>query len=860
MNIKKSKHSYFLDPIISGTITVSIIIVCFIFFKFEPFGKHSLAIVDADIQYLDLFGFFKDVLEGKNDISFSFSNILGSNNVGTFSYYLSSPVNLLIVFFDKDNLSLFYNVISIIKIALSAVTFSIFLKSRFNDQISSVYVWILSISYALMTYNIIQSSNIMWLDGVYMLPLILLGIYKIISGKGMVLFSVTLALSFIFNWYTGGINCIFSIVWLVFELILFNNNHIKNIFSSLLSYFSGVLLSVAMSAALLLPTIYCLRLGKGAEFDWKQLSPVFNGNLLSAIPGFSISAESSKSAYSIYCGAIILSALIIFFSLERISLRIKITCGVFIFISVLILYWQPLFFAFSLFKNVSSYFSRYSYVSCFIIIFIAAHIFSQKHKVYTKKNSGIIAIIISTAIFSGLYLLLSYNKSIEKNVEIKYNILTIILVSLYVLLLLVSANFKKSKSFKYWINIIVLIIVISESFANLSALLKKQFSNTDSYAISEYIGKTSADIHELTTGNVLDYRINRTVVRNRNEKNFQSHYDESFMFNYYGIGSYTSSTDTRQTLLLDRLGYRLEGACMNIINDSVLTADSLLGAKYITTKEPFSKLSLIKKTDSDNIYKNEYAFPLAFKVKNVSDVNVQEKTVDTFDYQNRLFKILTGIDKDLYDRLEFRKSQSDNSLEYEISGINKDDIVYSYFFYSSAANATVFVDGELVTEYAKWMSPSVIRIPLNNMSEDHRSITKIKAEDINLITSAGFYKLNSDVLKEMSEVAETNKAKDITIRNSYFSCSIDSDGREQLFTSIPYEKGWTVKVNNSLIEPKLLYDCLMIIPLETGNNIITMEYKAPYVKEGMIISVVGIAVLALYIIIRKKIKDNETVY
>lgn len=64
-----------------------------------PFGNNSFAVADAKVQYLDFFMYLKDVLSGKNSIGFSFGNLLGSNNIALFSYYLASPLNLLIVFF-----------------------------------------------------------------------------------------------------------------------------------------------------------------------------------------------------------------------------------------------------------------------------------------------------------------------------------------------------------------------------------------------------------------------------------------------------------------------------------------------------------------------------------------------------------------------------------------------------------------------------------------------------------------------------------------------------------------------------------------------------------------------------------------
>ena len=63
---------------------------------------------DAVTQYTSLFSYFKDVLDGKSSLIYSFSKNLGGSMISTYAYYLSSPINLLIKFFDKSHISLFF--------------------------------------------------------------------------------------------------------------------------------------------------------------------------------------------------------------------------------------------------------------------------------------------------------------------------------------------------------------------------------------------------------------------------------------------------------------------------------------------------------------------------------------------------------------------------------------------------------------------------------------------------------------------------------------------------------------------------------------------------------------------------------
>ena len=63
---------------------------------------------DSYAQYLSLFSYFKDVICSKQSLIYSFSKGLGGSMIGTYAYYLASPLNLLVVFFSKQNLNIFF--------------------------------------------------------------------------------------------------------------------------------------------------------------------------------------------------------------------------------------------------------------------------------------------------------------------------------------------------------------------------------------------------------------------------------------------------------------------------------------------------------------------------------------------------------------------------------------------------------------------------------------------------------------------------------------------------------------------------------------------------------------------------------
>lgn len=61
-----------------------------------------------------------------------------------------------------------------------------------------------------MSYTMVYSLSIMWLDGVIFLPLVLLGAEKILDGKRGICFIICYALLCMSNYYTGYMVGIFT--------------------------------------------------------------------------------------------------------------------------------------------------------------------------------------------------------------------------------------------------------------------------------------------------------------------------------------------------------------------------------------------------------------------------------------------------------------------------------------------------------------------------------------------------------------------------------------------------------------------------------------------------------------------------
>lgn len=267
----KHKHHIkrLLHPAAAVLFTAFIITVALIRSHIYPFGENLLVYNDMQYQYTDFFLWFSNVLHGKDSLIYSFHSGLGGSTLALFAYYLASPLNLLVYFVDSAHIGEFLTLLICLKLLLCSVTSYIYISRRF--QPAPLFRILISVSYALMGYNILQCSNIMWLDGVIAAPVIALGIYRLISGNRRSLYFFSLFYGILTCWYTGYMLCLFAVLYFLFEMF-FHYEKKSPVFRQLLKttgvFISTSILSLMASGILFIPqAIHMLEDGEGFDLS-----------------------------------------------------------------------------------------------------------------------------------------------------------------------------------------------------------------------------------------------------------------------------------------------------------------------------------------------------------------------------------------------------------------------------------------------------------------------------------------------------------------------------------------------------------------------------------------------------------------
>ncbi|MGW3387244.1 YfhO family protein [Streptomyces cinereoruber] len=170
----------------------------------HPFGPVTRNVVDLGQQYLPYHAYWRSFLRGEThgDAFLNWNSGFGANFLGDVGTYLSSPVDLLVVFFPADRIELALYVVTAVKItAAGAAMAALLLRLRPGPW---PVVAALGTAYALSGWTFNFGSTVpMWLDGLVAFPLLCLVGEWARTGRRPVLGPLVVALAWIANFYTA---------------------------------------------------------------------------------------------------------------------------------------------------------------------------------------------------------------------------------------------------------------------------------------------------------------------------------------------------------------------------------------------------------------------------------------------------------------------------------------------------------------------------------------------------------------------------------------------------------------------------------------------------------------------------------
>ncbi|MEG0895699.1 MAG: YfhO family protein, partial [Oscillospiraceae bacterium] len=242
--MNKIKNNY-IRVFIFALITATIIFIPFLIYDNGLFLYYG----DFDVQQIPFYELaHKAVREG--NMGFSFITDLGSNFIGSYSFYLlGSPFFWLTIPFPTSVVPYLMAPLLILKFSLSAVTSYAFI-SRFTKSKDTAIIGCLI--YAFCGFNIYNIFFNHFNEVVVLFPLMLVALEELINNDRYGVFALTVCASALMNYYFFFGQVIFIIIYFIIRCFDKNFNvTIKKFFILALEAIIGLL----MSSILLLPSI-----------------------------------------------------------------------------------------------------------------------------------------------------------------------------------------------------------------------------------------------------------------------------------------------------------------------------------------------------------------------------------------------------------------------------------------------------------------------------------------------------------------------------------------------------------------------------------------------------------------------------
>ena len=369
LNTQKKREYTSILICFSASVLLSVLI--FARMRIYPGGKFTLLASDLTEQFLPFIYSLR--YTGAKDCSPFFSMLggLGINNIANYAYYTSSPLNLITLFFPLEKMPDAIYFLTLLKIGLCSASFCTYVLFGLKQRKYRFIVVLLSIAFGVSSFNLLYSMCLMWLDCIFMLPLVLLGVEKIIRDRKCSFFIVSLTLSLYLNYYISymcGLFLCLYILYRVFALAL-PRERIKYLLKDF--GFSSII-SIGLSMPLLLPTLRYTALGKLTETVGKDDQSIIRVSLVRILRNLFPIGETfmrSSGAPQLYCSIITLVLITVFFFSKSFRRCEKIATAAVLLIFIVSFMLVPVDRIWHGFRDPESLPARYAFTCvCFMLI------------------------------------------------------------------------------------------------------------------------------------------------------------------------------------------------------------------------------------------------------------------------------------------------------------------------------------------------------------------------------------------------------------------------------------------------------------------------------------------------------------
>lgn len=752
-----------------------------------PFGDNSFLTNDLKYQYIDFFAWFRRVLLGEASLRYSFSQGLGMNTWGLYSYYLASPFNLLCALFPADKLTLFVFVISALKLGCIHISSAWYVQKRFD--LPKPAAFLLSLSFMFCSWTISNLRNPLWIDCLILLPICAYGCYELIRKQRMIRLVIATALNVMFCWYTAYISILFLCIFVLVEFVDYvaeEGFSWKLMLDRALRFAGAIALGLLLSAWTFLPTI--LAMSKGGPV--LALGPLLKTSLKSLIRGFlPCMWVSNESTPQFYCGIVMMLLAVSLLVNRTVSIKTRIATLVVTIILVASSVLSPLEYIWCGMRVPNGFYSRTAFLLSFFALWAAGH------ALQALKNQP-----------------------------------------------------KLRQAYRPVVIMPLLALTAIELFANAHVMWNQLYTGYSEKANSAYVATatdTITTIQDQTSASF--YRIDRTTTRVDSaalNEGLALGYNQ---LSSYSSANNPQAIALLNSLGYSSVGEFSTRYAEPILAVDALLGVKYAIAEHAPSG--YAAMTEIADTASA-VYENPYALSVGVMASNDIQ-NCTLKGENPFEKQNDLYSKILGREVMLYTKIEAKNTEDDENLRQWNATVPSGSIGYLYINKDATAGSywpvTLTIDQRTIGNEAWRFDNNIRQIADASDSPSQHTVSIGVVEgytDMPQDNEPVFYALNLDVFEQiinelkMSEFVPT-VFEDGRIEGEY---TAKDDGN--LLLSVPYDEGWNVTVNGTATELTPAADKgLSSLNMQKGANRIVMTYKTPGALAGLAVSLATAAAL-----------------
>lgn len=884
--MQSQKKNFFEENqfvLLSILLAAIIVTVVYILRGVYPFGDQIVLKVDLYHQYAPFHEELRSRILNGQSLFYSWEGGLGKEFITQIAYYTASPISFLILFFPQNLLPEALAFFIGLKITLSAGFFSYYLKKTYEKNDLSIVIF--GLMYAFTAYVTGYYWNVMWLDAVALFPIVALGIEALVKEGKHKMYLISLAFIIVMNFYIAFIVCVFAVLY--YLVILFSNYTWKKnkseIIDRTIKFAIISLIAGGISMFLTIPT--AIALSHTATSDtgfpkfeiYENIYQLITNHFLGARP---VVLARNEDLPNVYSGVLTMLLVPFFFFNRKVKTKEKFLYGGLLLFMLLCACIKPMDYLIHGAHFPSNLPHRYTFIYSFVLLCLAYRAFINikdvKFDLVIKAFIFYIVIILFTELF-----LVGRIEDIDRVLTQSDIIINLIAMIIYSIILYNYSKAKKSDL--KTIFVVILCCVFAEMmFSDYEGL--DRTTSRDSYV--KYIDATEDAVDYLDEKEEGDFY--RTEFRRFTTIN------DAALYHYNGFSQFSSLASGGISEMIGSLGIAATGNSYRYYDPTALV-DAMFNLKYVMNKETGGSAEIkndrydyLESFGNVWVYENKRVLPLGFMV----DGSVSEwETEDSmpFDVQNDFAKRATGIEENMFDEIEldsfdysymnitekineneYKYALTDPanlSLEPEVKINIKSDKDQYVFLYIDAGNAKRVVYSNTSVSEDRELSAGKSLFDIGHMSEGEElnlsfkltnkgEFEKTYRKDGTVKVYAASY--NDEVFQKVYDELSKQPFEITSFEDTRIEGVIEAEEDGLMFTSIPYNTGWSIEVDGQPAElTEIANEGTIGVNLTKGTHNIVFTFKPKGFFAGCCISIISIVAAVLYTMKLKKKKEND---